>query len=111
MLEGFIDTEVSLSMAGNKVSDLRHAHSSSIWIPPVHNMMKLNVKISFTDCSTTIGVGFVLRNSVGSFLNAGTTSDHAGTAKEGEYTGILVAVKWAKKQQLKNLEIETDNSM
>ncbi|KAF5180372.1 hypothetical protein FRX31_030041 [Thalictrum thalictroides] len=56
-----------------------------------------------------IGIGFILSVCKGQFIGAGSTSCHAGSSEEGECTGVLVGIKWAKEQRVKKLILESDN--
>ncbi|KAF5180621.1 hypothetical protein FRX31_029792 [Thalictrum thalictroides] len=69
---------------------------------------KLNVDISFVSFDCPIGIGFLLRDSKGLFIAAGTSVGYGGSSEEGECSGLLVGAQWAK-QQLWKLILETDN--
>ncbi|KAF5176469.1 Ubiquitin and wlm domain-containing metalloprotease [Thalictrum thalictroides] len=70
---------------------------------------KAAMEVLFLNADSPIGIGYLTRNSAGTFLYAGTESGNAGSAEEGECRAILQAAKEANRQQLKNIELETDN--
>ncbi|KAF5186431.1 hypothetical protein FRX31_023983 [Thalictrum thalictroides] len=55
-----------------------------------------------------MGLGLILRNSNGNFLNAGTNSDYAASSEEAECKGILYATQWGAEKGVTHLELETD---
>ncbi|KAF5196735.1 hypothetical protein FRX31_013668 [Thalictrum thalictroides] len=81
----------------------------TIWIPPKKNVIKINVDISFRSAGTAIGFGFVFRDSMGTFLLAGSKAGHAGTAEQAECWGIYEALQQGLKYKLRNIQIESDN--
>ncbi|KAF5182599.1 hypothetical protein FRX31_027814 [Thalictrum thalictroides] len=44
----------------------------SIWVPPTATILKLNVDITFKCPTENCGIGFILRDSTGKFIMAGT---------------------------------------
>ncbi|KAF5200928.1 hypothetical protein FRX31_009486 [Thalictrum thalictroides] len=69
-------------------------HPVTIWIPPEAPLLKLNVDISFKSPSVICGIGFILRDSTGTFIMAGTGSTCAGSAQTAKYSGVLAAIQW-----------------
>ncbi|KAF5193745.1 hypothetical protein FRX31_016669 [Thalictrum thalictroides] len=57
----------------------------SRWIPSEIGNVKINVDVSFFDATTPIGIGYLVKNLIGTFIFVGTESGHAGSAKEGEF--------------------------
>ncbi|KAF5204884.1 hypothetical protein FRX31_005529 [Thalictrum thalictroides] len=80
----------------------------TIWIPPPKGIIKINVDITFTAATSPIGIGYLMRDSDGLLLFAGTESDNAGNVEEGECRGVLAAVRKGIELRLKDVEVEMD---
>ncbi|KAF9607202.1 hypothetical protein IFM89_033409 [Coptis chinensis] len=78
------------------------------WKPPTHPSQKLNVDAAYLCDTQCFGIGFILRDSHGSFLAAGTRTDYTTSAEDAECRGTLMATQWALARQISYLEIETD---
>ncbi|KAF5208421.1 hypothetical protein FRX31_001978 [Thalictrum thalictroides] len=77
----------------------------TIWIPPDLRNLKVNVDIKFTSPNERFGAGFICRDSKGLFTSAGTCTGSAGSSEQAECSGILSAIKWAKQQGVKRMEL------
>ncbi|KAF5191071.1 hypothetical protein FRX31_019340 [Thalictrum thalictroides] len=82
---------------------------SKKWVTPMMNNVKINVDISFLNYDTPIGIGYVIRSCNGSFLYAGTECGYADSPELVECYDIFAAVQGGVRQQLKHVELETDN--
>ncbi|KAF9591023.1 hypothetical protein IFM89_001233 [Coptis chinensis] len=72
------------------------------------NPIEWNIPLLQNLFSACFGIGFILRDSHGSFLAAGTRIGYATLAEDAECRGILMATQWALARQISHLEIETD---
>ncbi|KAF9602859.1 hypothetical protein IFM89_031805 [Coptis chinensis] len=54
------------------------------WKPPTHPSQKLNVDAAYLCDTRCFGIGFILRNSHGSFLATGTKTGYATSAEDAE---------------------------
>ncbi|KAF5185866.1 hypothetical protein FRX31_024546 [Thalictrum thalictroides] len=83
--------------------------SPTIWIPPTDGIIKINVDITFRNPETAVGIGYILRDSAGNFISAGTKSANAGTSEQAECWGIHAAIQEGVRCNLKHVQIESDN--
>ncbi|KAF5178788.1 hypothetical protein FRX31_031625, partial [Thalictrum thalictroides] len=87
----------------------QHPSAASIWLPPQIGNIKINVDISFCNADSLISIGYIFINSNGKFIFAGIEHSTTGSAEEAKCRGLLAAVKRGVCQQLKHVEIDSDN--
>ncbi|KAF5202541.1 Ribonuclease h-like superfamily protein [Thalictrum thalictroides] len=87
-----------------------HDQPTSIWLPPPPSFYKINVDITFRSSQEICGIGFILRDSMGKFITAGTRNTCAETAEAAEYNGMLAAVRRCHEHRVRKIQLETDNA-
>lgn len=91
----------SISMHIDQIINILNLHETLVpkqpshWTYPPHLSIKLIVDISFILPDSLSGIGFVLKNDMRKFIDAGTSLDFYGTAEEAECKDILFATIWA----------------
>ncbi|OVA12759.1 Ribonuclease H domain [Macleaya cordata] len=100
---------VSNSRATN--SRFRNANSdthTSTTSPPTTGWIKINTDGAWNPISKEGGSGVVVRDSTRNFIFAAAIYDMFSSAEEAEIRAIWIAVKKAKEQNYRNVEIEGD---
>lgn len=78
------------------------------WHKPPRNFVKLIIDASFFSDSLQTGVGMVVHNEDGVFMNARTIlHDELLRTDDGEAQGVLETVTWAVEMGFGNVVIET----
>ncbi|KAF5181431.1 hypothetical protein FRX31_028982 [Thalictrum thalictroides] len=87
------------SHENSQIRLVREPSPATLWIPPELGRTKINVDITFIDHERPIGVGFLMRNSTGSFKYAG----HLQVMQELQLRQNVEAL-----QHQSEVEVETD---
>ena len=74
-----------------------HLQIPTHWMKPSNEWLKLNVDATVFSKLRSIGIGCVLRNSIGDFILAMTVPIHLNPApKKAEIMGVREALSWLK---------------
>ena len=87
-----------------------HLQIPTRWMKPSNEWLKLNVDAAVFSDLRSIGVGCVLRNSIGEFISAMAVPIPLNlTPKEAELMGVREALSWLKHMQMTKVLVEMDS--
>ncbi|XP_026451623.1 uncharacterized protein LOC113351934 [Papaver somniferum] len=78
------------------------------WKKPPKNWWKLNFDAAFDKDTNTCGIGLILRDCAGRFVEAMVKVTKARDVEQGEGLALLEAVEWVRSRNWKNVIIEGD---
>lgn len=96
-------------MEGYQVANTDSSTRCRAWHSPPEGYVKINTDVAFFAEETSTGIGLVLRDSSGSFIQARTKLVPGCVDVDvGEAWGFMEAISWAKSMGLENVVIEGD---
>ncbi|XP_019190496.1 PREDICTED: uncharacterized protein LOC109184955 [Ipomoea nil] len=82
------------------------------WSRPSRGMLKLNTDAALQNSSSSMGLGWVLRNDEGRFLACKNMCMHSNyTVKEAEALSVREALSWLLGIGMGNVEVEMDSQI
>ncbi|XP_026459256.1 uncharacterized protein LOC113359905 [Papaver somniferum] len=81
------------------------------WSSPLLNWIKMNIDVSMLPNINFVGLSFVLRNHIGSFLEAMAITLIARDIFQAEDIAVLQAIRWIAERNFSKIILEGDNKI
>ncbi|XP_026451866.1 uncharacterized protein LOC113352236 [Papaver somniferum] len=92
----------------NSISRNNRSRTKDKWKKPPENWWKLNFDAAFDKDTNICGIGLILRDFAGRFVEAMVKVTKARDTEQGESLALLEAVEWVRSRNWRNVIIEGD---